>query len=189
MIDYAAIADAVPATELAAANTELGTYRTLIVNQLDELGNMVPTVLEDENGDAIQVNGKFMDDTTVVAAFNAIKDLPGDTVSKGVHKQTYVSLSAEIGVGLTAQLESAVESAIAIGDLSVWVGKALNGNGINVNDAQVAGVLGSLVGTHGFDQDLVDAIVATGVTTNLKFPNLKVGHVQTALQKRYKGEV
>lgn len=189
MATYLEIVGEIPAPTLSAAMTELAISRPLLRSDRDANGVVTLIPIQDDLNNQLFADGKFMVDTTILTAFDLIKDMKNAATSKGEHKQTYISLSADIGVVLVAQLEICVGLAIVAGDLSSWIESALNDKGINVNDPQVVAVLTSLVGSHGFTTELVDAIVGTGSEQLLKFPGLKPGHVQTALQKRYRGEI
>ena len=160
MVDYKGIANAIPEPEMNSALS------------------------------ALTEDGRFMDDSTVQAAFNKIKDLEV-TVSKGTSKESYISLSSSIGLAATAKLEIFIDNAITAKKLSSWVGKALTDSGINVNDPQVIGFLNSELEASNpdIDQDSIDLIISTGNMTTKVFPNLKAGHVQNAIQKRAEGVI
>lgn len=93
MVNYKAIADAIPKTELDAALAELaierplikkefesknvtvrGKIRLLLLPVLDSKGEQKTKQVVDESDKPITAKGKFMDDTLIKAAFDAIKD-------------------------------------------------------------------------------------------------------------------
>ena len=202
MVDYKAIADAIPEAEMNTALAELAIVHLLfkksvthdvlgkIVLVLDEDGNNVMIPYLGDDGNQKTSDGKFMTDVNIISAFDKIANLE-QTVSKGNSKQTYISLSSIIGMALTAKLEVFIDNAVSAGKLSSWVAIGLNGDGLNVNDPQVIGFLNKEKsdGNLDVDQVLINAIIGTGNEIVKVFPNLKVGHVSTAIQKRFRGEV
>lgn len=111
MVDYKAIVEAIPANLTTAANVELAVKVPSVKSHYDADGNASPVQQRDKEGKQIYHDGKFMTDTKIIAAFDAIK---GKTMT--------------VGEGL--------------------------------EEAEV-----------------------------LVFPGLKPGHVQNAMQKRYRGEI
>ena len=136
----------------------------------------------DDDGVQLEDDGKFMDDTTVIAAYNDIKDNTS-TVKLDTQKQSYLSLAAypDIGIAGSAELETAVGAGISAGAISKWVDVALNGEGINVNDPQVESALTALISL-----ELLTAILATGYEQQNTFQGLKPGQVQNALVEHYR---
>jgi hypothetical protein len=181
MVNYKAIADAIPAASSAAAYAELAIFRPSLQKRL--VGGVITDVpyLDDE-GDEVWADGKFMTDVNVVVAFNSIKDLTVNRSKGSVVRQTYRSLSAYLDIGIAGA--TALETAITASTLSPWVHEVMNDEGLNVKDPQVEAALTGLVST-----DLKAAILATGNEVVSVFPRLKSGHVQNALQKRYRGEI
>ncbi len=163
-----AIINAIPQVSIDAATVELSIIRILPGEQ--------------------DVDGRFMDMTSIFDAFNAIKDNVSPK-SRGNYSQTYVSLAAEIGASMVDQLVDGVTAAIAAGAMKSWRNEALETEGLNVNDPGVAAELNALVGNFGIDKPLVDAVLATGFESVLDFSGLKPGHVQNALEMNYRGEL
>ncbi len=202
MVEYKAIADAIPEAEMNVALAELAVEHPLfkksvthdtdgkIVLVLDSNGDQVMVPYLDTNGDQKKSTCKFMTDVSIRAAFDKIVDL-SETVSKGYAKQSYISLSSKIGMASTVKIELFINNLISAGKLSSWVDSALRGSGLNVNDPQIVGLLNQelLAGNPDIDQALVDEIVGTGSETVRTFQGLKVGQVQTAIQKRFRGEI
>jgi len=136
---------------------------------------------------ALTPDFRFMDIETVKPCLASVEALTV-TNSRGNAKYSYQLFSAQIGMADTSKLEKSVISAIAADDLPQWVNKTLNGVGININDPQINGALQILLG-HGGDQDMIDAILAEQNVTTKEFPQIKLGHVQNAIQKRAAGEI
>lgn len=184
MVNYKAIADAIPAASSAAAYAELAVSRQLFQKRV--VNDVVVDVPYQKEGNDSYADGKFMTDVNVMTAFNSIKDLI-EIKSKGdIVRQTYRSLSAHLDIGIAGAttLETAIQAAISGNNLSPWVHEVMNDEGLNIKDPQVVSVLSSLVSV-----DLKAAILATGSEVVPVFPRLKPGHVQNALQKRYRGEI
>ena len=137
---------------------------------------------------AVMSGGKFFSFNEINAAYDAIEPLD-ESVSKGIHKQTYISLAADIGFSDATEFSTAIATAIGNASLPAWVNDAMNGDGINVNDSDVSGVLAILVANFGLSQSVSDAILATGSHSVPKFKNLKRGHVQTAIALRAGGQI
>lgn len=173
MVNYKAIADAIPQAEFDACMVELAKEHIHL----------------DKQGDEQITAGKFMDLTTIFAAFDIIKDNTTE-VSKGdICLQSYASLSAIIGFEKTAQFEDGVNAAIADNKMSGWIDQALHGDGININDDELKAKFIVLKDSYGFTPALFTAIADAGKQTVLDFPRLKPGHVQNALQKRHAGVI
>ena len=84
-------------------------------------------------------------------------------------------------VAASAELESAI---LAVPAYSGWLNTDLQARGIDVNDAQVAGLIGTIVSAP-----TAAAIVAAGVVVVPKYAGLKIGHLANARQQRAAGEV
>ena len=177
MIDYTAIVLAIPATELNAA------LAVLAIEHPKTRSDGSPVLV---GGVQETSSGKFMELSTVEAAFDAIKDLTVVSV-RDSGRQTYASLAGTLGLALTSQLEAAMGLAATAMVIGPWVDKALNNDGIDSSDPQVIGLLTSLIDQFGIDQELVDAIASLSSETVPMFPGLKLGHVQNALQKHALG--
>ncbi len=93
---------------------------------------------------------------------------------------TYRTVGRDVGLAESKVFEDALVDSDAIPS---WVNTALNDGGINVNDPQVAGTLLTLLGA-----ELANSIIALGVTTNLMFPSLRDGELQTSRDKRIREE-
>lgn len=173
MIDYKKIVDAIPQADYDAAVVEMSVTSSSI----------------GKNKKIVTVTGKFRTLATVETAFDSIKN-NSSIVSKGdVFLQTYAGLSRNIGFTKTAQFEDGMKSAIAAGVLSQWLDDALRADGININDAELKAKFATIKDDHGFNGALFTAITDSGKQTILDFPNLKMGHVQNALQKRHAGVI
>lgn len=94
---------------------------------------------------------------------------------------TYRKIGADCGLAVSAELEAAVKADANIPD---WVNTALANDGINVNDPQVSATLASLVSAES-----ATSISALGDVVELKYPNLKKGHLQNAREMRQEGRV
>lgn len=199
MINYKLIADSIPAAEMAAAIAAIGpdkAQQTFEVDEnkklvLDQDGNAIKIDQLDNNGDPIMLPGGFSDLTTVEAAFDAIKNLSG-LVSRGEFGQSYRGIARDAGFGISSQFEISIKAAVTVGDLPGWAHDALNNGGVNINDPDVAAKLNSFVtdnNKHGFDRNLVDAVLATGSLDTNTFPGLKLGHVRKSIVLRGKGKI
>ncbi len=93
---------------------------------------------------------------------------------------TYRTVGRDVGLAESKEFEDAL---IASADIPLWVNEALNSDGLNVNDPQTAGTLKEIL-----NADLADSIIALGVLTSLMFPSLRAGELQTARDKRIRGE-
>lgn len=96
-------------------------------------------------------------------------------------KITYRTVGRDIGFAESMELEDKLK---ASENVPYWIDNTLNTEGVNVNDPQTAGVLAGLALSEG----LADAIVALGVITSLMLPTLRIGELQTARDKRTRGE-
>lgn len=114
MVDYKAIADAIPATEMNAALAELAIERPLIKKEyvskdvlvrgrvkklfmpvLDTNGKQKTKPVLDGNNNPMTAKGKFMDDILIKAAFNAIKDNSGFSDLRVGYVQNAIQKRAE----------------------------------------------------------------------------------------------
>lgn len=169
---YKSIVDAIPEAEKSAALAELAIARPV----------------KSEEGKT--VDGIFVDLSSVEAAFNAIKD--NETViSKGEYKADYVAIAGAAGQAVADALYDAVEHLKTEALIRPWVSKALEGEGLNINDP---GTLAQLEAMAGDPLNLLTAeqlakIKAVGSDVVNDFPGLKLGHVQNALQALYRGEI
>ena len=91
---------------------------------------------------------------------------------------TYRKIAARVSLTATAELETAISA------LPLWVNKALQTDGIDVNDAQTAAVLSSLVST-----ETASSIIALGQISTPKYQGLKLGHLQNAREMRAEGKI
>ena len=94
---------------------------------------------------------------------------------------TYRRISASVSITVSAELQSAVLSALAI---PAWVNQSLAYDGININDPQVKSVLSTLV-----SEDSGNKIIEMGVIKTPKYSNFKIGHLANARQKRAEGKI
>jgi len=202
MLNYEkAIVDAIPQVELDACMAELAIMypRLKKVYSLNEDGILMP-VLDgngvqltepalDKKGDELPAtNGKFMDLTTVEAAFDAIKNLKATTIPV-VALVTYKGIAQLSGFDIADQLQTNILSAIAAGDLAQWIDDAFNSDGINVKDSKFRAKIAELSGDHGFTPAFINKIKEIGDVESLDFPKLKSGHVQNALEQRHAGVI
>lgn len=172
MVNYKEIADAIPQAESDACMVELNKEYTYI----------------DRQGQAAMGNGKFMDDITVQAAFDAIKDLTTLTVPSKV-LVTYKGIAQLSGFDVADKLQTNILSAIADNKLAQWVDDAFNSEGINVKDSKFRSKIASLSGAHGFTTAFINQMKTIGDVESLNFSGLKPGHVQNAMQKRHAGVI
>lgn len=91
---------------------------------------------------------------------------------------TYRKIAASVSLTATAELEQAISA------LPLWVNKALQTDGIDVNDPQTAAALSSLVST-----ETAASIIALGKISTQKYPGLKLGHLQNAREMRAEGKI
>lgn len=111
------------------------------------------------------------------AAFESMK---AETVTSTPEVMiTYRRISVMSFAAMVA-LEAAIKATESTNDA---IHALLKTDGIDVNDAQVAGVLIGLVPTHAND------IIAMGVITTPTYAGLKLGHLQNARQMRIEGRV
>ena len=94
---------------------------------------------------------------------------------------TYRSIASKVSFAASAELESAI---LAVPAYSGWLNTDLQARGIDVNDAQVAGLIGTIVSAP-----TAAAIVAAGIVVVPKYAGLKIGHLANARQQRAAGEV
>lgn len=89
-----------------------------------------------------------------------------------------------VGAGVSLEASASLEAAMKpVNGIPEWVNTALASDGINVNDAQVSGLLTNLVPTFSAD------ILALGVVTSPKYKGFKIGHLANARQMRQEGRV
>jgi hypothetical protein len=93
---------------------------------------------------------------------------------------TYRQIGETVSLAASAELETALND--SGNGIPSWVDTALTKDGINVNDPQVADVLGSL------SSSAAD-ITAMGVVTSPVYAGLKIGHLANARQMRMDGRV
>lgn len=96
---------------------------------------------------------------------------------------TYRSIANEVGFAASGELEAGVLD--ASNGMPQWLNIDLQSRGIDVNNPNVAGLIGALV-----TATTATNILAAGVTYALVYPNLKAGHLETSRIKRLlEGEV
>lgn len=120
----------------------------------------------------------------------AFATMAAETVSVPIpgKRQTYLSIADEAGFTEATALSATVDAAVSGGQLPKWVDTALERDGIDVTNPQVGPILNGLVNAS-LTQAMVDAILATGIEQQPKYPGLKEGHIQNARQKRTRGEI
>jgi len=121
----------------------------------------------------------------LTTAFSVMK---AETITVAADKMcNYISVAREVGFAVAAALESRVNELISAGAFPSWLKAALENDGININDPQVAGLVASLVDGSTFTQTQADAILAMSQVLSDKYPNLKEGYLQDARRKRAGG--
>ena len=114
-------------------------------------------------------------------AFDAMLLLTED-VTPETHLINYRLVAKDLTMAKSKTLQEAVVATAAIPD---WVDTAMaGGDGININAPEVPNALTAM----GLTAELKAEILALGVSTNLMFPSLKLGELQTARDKRTRGE-
>lgn len=104
------------------------------------------------------------------------------------YRMNYLTIACDVGLVESAALETVISNAIAAGTLPKWVDTKMNGDGLDINNSKTVEVLGTLI-VDPFTQTMADAIIAAGVSTSSKFPNLKLQHVTQARAMRTAGKV
>lgn len=113
-------------------------------------------------------------------SFNAMLVLTEESTPDEV-MVTYRMIGRDIGFAESMEFEDKI---LASELAPYWLDKSLNAEGVNINDPQSTAVLTSLALSEG----LADSIIALGVITSLMFPTLRLGELQTARDKRVRGE-
>jgi hypothetical protein len=112
------------------------------------------------------------------AAYNTMLAMTMETTPDKL--VTYRNIAAGVNLAASSELESAIEASA----LPKWVDKALNGDGININDPQVSAVLSTLVSAETYT-----AISDLGRVASPLFPRLKIGHLANARQMKSSGRI
>lgn len=94
---------------------------------------------------------------------------------------TYRKIGGQVSLSASAELESGVTGSVSIPS---WVDKALSTDGIDVNNPQVAAVIGSLVSA-----ETAAAILALGDIVEPRYKGLKIEQLEKARQLRQEGKV
>lgn len=128
--------------------------------------------------DDAQANG----DATYQAAFTRMS---AETVTEPKTEAFYseLSLMSELGVTLADTILNKVEAAVS----PRLVRMIQSEKGVNLADAETLTLLESLKVAAVIDQSEQDALVALTSETKPKWPGLKPGHVQNAMQMRVGG--
>lgn len=98
-------------------------------------------------------------------------------------KLTYIDIANEAGFQVATNLQLKINEAIQAGVFPDLVDAALKGDGININDPQVAGVIGSLGLSAGGEAAILDL----QNVTSPKYPRLRIGYLSDARRKRERG--
>lgn len=185
MVNYKGIADAIPASEMSAAIAAIGPDKPKIL-----IKNSTRSTVKDVDGNDVMQPGGFSDLATVQTAFDSIK---GNTVSAPRNiMQTYIGLTKDLNLQKSSAFRAAVGAGIAANDIPDFIHDALNADGIDITNPQVESTLNGFAadsGRHGFTQSLVSSVLSTATEDVPVFRNLKIGHVQMAIQMRSEGEV
>tara|TARA_S200002703_G_scaffold1263_1_gene2210 strand:+ start:11128 stop:11535 length:408 start_codon:yes stop_codon:yes gene_type:complete len=100
-------------------------------------------------------------------------------------KLSYIDIANEAGFQVATNLQLKIKAAIDAGVFPDLVDSALKGDGININDPQVAVVISTLGLSAGDEAAVLDL----QNVTSAKYPNLRIGHLSDARRKRERGEV
>jgi len=109
-------------------------------------------------------------------------------------KMTFVMIAKEASATVAACLQDSLESCCTLPITDAqhqpgWVLSALQGDGIDINNAQAQTAIAALVDVNQFTQVMADAVIATGTVTELVFPRLILQHVTDARMKRAAGDI
>jgi len=181
---YRKVLTAIPANLLSDAIASLEPLKQRSRSFIDENGDRKKELVV-VDGNPVMAQPGFKDMTTVQAAFDAIKDEKLSMVR--LQKQyTYTDIANLSSYAIADAFNGSIDSAIAANDLKAWVGEALTADGLKL-DSTLNTKLTSLIGTHGFTADLISDVFAVDEVVEKRFKGLKLGHVQTAIQKRAEG--
>lgn len=117
------------------------------------------------------------------AAFNQLKSLTVDEIVDV--RINDIGLAARIGLTKTMAFLTALKAGVSGGvlpqEIVDWFASE---KGIELNNVESIATLDSLVVAGILDAALRDEIVALRVNTKLKYPRLKLGHLQNAREKQ-----
>jgi len=124
--------------------------------------------------------------------FDILSVMTVDTTPE--RKMTFVMIAKEASATVAACLQDSLESCCTLPITDPkhqpgWVLSALQGDGIDINNAQTQAAIASLVDVNQFTQVMADAVIAMGTVTELVFPRLILQHVTRAREKRAAGDI
>ena len=110
------------------------------------------------------------------------------TTETPVVKKNYVDIANEVSYGCSIRLSAAIKAGITAGSIPQFVDTKLNNGGLDVNNDDVQTTLDLLEGQGALQTGDAQSIKDLGQVFVPKFPNLSIGHIQTARQLATKGE-
>lgn len=120
---------------------------------------------------------------TLKAAFTSMS---AETITtKPELRVTYIGIADKVGFAEAAELAAGIKAAIASSTLPEWVENSLNTGGVNANDPQVVGLLGSLVSPA-----TATKLLAMGNVVTAKYPQLTaITFLEKARTMRTEGRI
>ena len=107
--------------------------------------------------------------------------------STPMKRMNYRAVAKECNYNCATKLAFAIKSAVGAGSMPAFVEEMMNDEGLDVNDAQVRTQLAALVASPiDYVQADMDELVAAGVVQTPKYPNMRMGYLQNAREKRAK---
>ena len=177
------IANAIPQVLMDAIVIQPDTVKMMFKRQPDGSNIKIPKT--DKDGNDVMVPGGIDDVSTMLAAFDAIKDmtLPAERLNGSY---SYSDIADKAGFAVAEALNTAIDAAIAANDLPDWLDENLSNEGVRF-ESKLKTRLESLIPSHGFNQILIDNVMAVDVIAKPRFPGLNEGEVDRAIRHRAQG--
>lgn len=133
---------------------------------------------------AQEIGGDYLTAFSVMAAETEIVTLEANWESR-------LAILSRLGVAMGATVIGKIEAAISADPNlpDILIDMVRSERGVNLADPETIGLIGALVAGGALTQAEADALLASNTETTAKWPGLKPGHVQNALEQRAAGEV